>query len=691
VRSQVEQPARSLSFQHRREVDGLRAIAVLPVILFHAGFESFSGGFVGVDVFFVISGYLITSLIIAEKQAGSFSLIKFYERRARRILPALFVVVFACIPFAWLWLRPSDLASFGKSVTAVFAFSSNVLFWRETGYFDTASDLKPLLHTWSLAVEEQYYLAFPLLLGVIWKFSRRWLIGSVLICALASFALAEWLSIRSPSAAFYLLPARAWEILLGALVALLAPFTGTFLEARRDARWIHSLGILGIALIAYSVVAFDAGTRFPGVYALFPTVGTALVIVFGTRQTIVGRFLSIRPLVAIGLVSYSAYLWHQPLLAFARHRLAHEPAPYTLLTLSALAIMLAFASWRWVEQPVRNKGVVSRRQIFAGALACNAGLMAAGLGLAAQDGHLSRFPATVIGAVEPPKSNGESVCASRKVISAGLSICEFGERNSPVTLAVHGDSHADVLLSVLDTVLRAKHMRGVRIINEACHPIPGIIDSRYERINLHACPDANQRMLDWIRSNATYTVVLIRWTYRLYPVPGAIDRLLFDNGEGGIERGDEPRTNYVAQGNARRSLGAAAKSSAIEKFVTSLADVTDQLVLVYPVPEVGWDVPRYNLAFYLGTGRVPETITTPSAAYSRRNQFITSVLDKFQSAKVQRVKPADLLCDTQLKARCLAAVGGIPLYYDDDHLSNTGAELVVNEIMRSLQFGRAGD
>ena len=196
----------SQGFRHRPEIDGLRALAVLPVIFFHAGFKTFSGGFVGVDVFFVISGYLITSLILSQKEAGTFRLVDFYERRARRILPALFLVVCSTVPFAWLWLRPSDLRAFGNSVTAVFLFASNMLFWRESGYFDTASELKPLLHTWSLSVEEQYYLAFPLFVILLWKFSRRWLLPALIGLTLTSLALAQWGSLHTPSAAFYLLP-----------------------------------------------------------------------------------------------------------------------------------------------------------------------------------------------------------------------------------------------------------------------------------------------------------------------------------------------------------------------------------------------------------------------------------------------------------------------------------------------------
>jgi peptidoglycan/LPS O-acetylase OafA/YrhL len=204
---------------YRKEIDGLRALAVIPVILFHAGFTTFSGGFVGVDVFFVISGFLITSIILKEIEAGTFSILNFYERRARRILPELFLVMLVCLPFAWLWLLPDDIRDFSKSVVKLTEFISNIYFYKQTGYFDTANELKPLLHTWSLAVEEQYYLFFPLLLLITWRFGKLFVFVTLTLILLSSLFYAQYIVYSEPSAAFYLLPSRFWELLVGALVA----------------------------------------------------------------------------------------------------------------------------------------------------------------------------------------------------------------------------------------------------------------------------------------------------------------------------------------------------------------------------------------------------------------------------------------------------------------------------------------
>ena len=237
---------------YRPEIDGLRALAVLPVILFHAGYEAFSGGFVGVDVFFVISGYLITTIIIAELDEGQFSLVNFYERRARRILPALFFVMAACIPFAWALLSPAELKSFGQSLIAVSTFTSNILFWQESGYFDIESELKPLLHTWSLAVEEQYYILFPLFLMFTWHKGLRWVVGALAIVFLLSFALAIWgtqiaTSPNIASAAFFLIHSRIWELLVGVFIALYLKHR-TYLKSQTTNQ---VLSLIGLAMVAY--------------------------------------------------------------------------------------------------------------------------------------------------------------------------------------------------------------------------------------------------------------------------------------------------------------------------------------------------------------------------------------------------------------------------------------------------------
>ena len=344
--------------KYRAEIDGLRALAVLPVILFHAGFEWFSGGFVGVDVFFVISGYLITTIIISEMAEDRFSVINFYKRRARRILPALFFVMAVCLPFAWLLLVPNELKDFGQSIVSVSIFSSNILFWIEAGYFDAAAELKPLLHTWSLAVEEQYYLLFPIFLMLTWRLGVKWIIFLLSIVFFSSLGLAEWASnqITQPkiiSAAYFLLPTRGWELLVGVFVAFYLK-SNTFFNSKM---FNQMMSLIGIIMILYSVIAFDKNTPFPSLYTLVPVIGTALLILCSVQKTLVYNFLTLKPIVGLGLISYSAYLWHQPLFAFMRSSVLGDLSELILISLCAVSIMLAWFSYRFIETPFRDRSV----------------------------------------------------------------------------------------------------------------------------------------------------------------------------------------------------------------------------------------------------------------------------------------------------------------------------------------------
>ncbi len=345
---------------YRPEIDGLRALAVIPVVFFHAGISLFSGGYVGVDVFFVISGYLITSIILNEIEHDRFSLTNFYERRARRILPALFFVMLVSIPFSIFLLTPDNLKDYGQSLISVSVFSSNILFWQETGYFNTASELKPLIHTWSLAIEEQFYILFPLFLIVFWKYGIKVISIVLLIVFLLSISVAHWGAFNKPAATFFLLPTRGWELLLGVFIAIFLKF-----KTHMNGRLINEiLSLIGICLIIFAIINFDENTPFPSLYTLIPTIGTALIILSTSNQTILYKFLSYKPFVGIGLISYSVYLWHQPVLAFARHRLVEEPSTQIILILILISFLIGYISWKIVEKPFRNKTKINRESIF---------------------------------------------------------------------------------------------------------------------------------------------------------------------------------------------------------------------------------------------------------------------------------------------------------------------------------------
>lgn len=450
--------------KYRSEIDGLRAIAVVPVILFHARFDLFSGGFVGVDVFFVISGYLITTIIINEMENGTFTLLRFYERRARRILPSLFFVVLCCIPAAWFLLLPSDMKDFAQSVVAVATFSSNILFWIESGYFATEAELKPLLHTWSLAVEEQFYILFPLFLMAVWRSGLRAIVGLLILMFVVSLAVAHWGAYNNPSATFYLLPTRAWELLIGAFAAFYLQRTSVSFPY-----WLNNwLSAFGLAAILYSVFAFDEATPFPSLYALVPTAGTVLIILFSLRGTWTHTILSLKSVVGLGLISYSLYLWHQPVFAFWRHYNLLEPAYTQMLSAAFISFILAIVTYYVVEAPFRGKSAaLNRRQIFSGSSVVLGALVALGLA-----GHLTTG--------FPQRNENVSIWENfldnrrpKRSCTIGfeptkLESCSFGPEGREVQVLAIGDSHIGQWSDILANIASDNQIHIEIIAKSAC-------------------------------------------------------------------------------------------------------------------------------------------------------------------------------------------------------------------------------
>lgn len=361
--------------KYRAEVDGLRALAVLPVVAFHAEVPGFLGGFLGVDVFFVISGYLITGLIAADLDRGQFSVGYFYERRIRRILPALFVVLLFSAIAALLTLNPSTIHAFGLSLMSVIGFVSNFYFWQSTGYFGNAAELTPLLHTWSLSVEEQFYVLFPLLLSMIWSRGRHFVVLLIVILAVTSLALAEWGWRHDASANFFLAPSRGFELLLGALVAL-SPRQALLERAGLVLSTWAAIGSLALLLV--SLYVFDGSTPHPGLMTLLPVAGTVGVLLFCDGKGPAGALLTNRYLVGIGLISYSLYLWHQPLFVFARLYMPMGPGPVVLTLMTVASFGIAWLSWRYIEQPFRNRQLIERRHVLTLAGTASVALLSLG-------------------------------------------------------------------------------------------------------------------------------------------------------------------------------------------------------------------------------------------------------------------------------------------------------------------------
>lgn len=631
--------------QYRPEIDGLRAVAVLPVILFHAGVSAFGGGFVGVDVFFVISGYLITTIIWAEIREQRFSILAFYDRRARRILPALFFVILCTIPFAFLWMIPQQQQEYARSIVAVALFLSNVFFWRESDYFATAAEELPMLHTWSLAIEEQFYVFFPLLLLLLARYAARATVPVLFALTLASLALAQVMSGTRPSANFFLIPTRMWELQIGALCAL-------HLATRPVARG-QALSLLGLAMVLASVFAFDDRTPFPSLYALLPTLGTALIILFAGPGTWVHRLLSLRAMVGIGLISYSAYLWHQPLFAFARIRALDEPGLPVMLGLAALALVLATLSWRFVERPFRrHRGTLAShgRTLTVAALASLAVL---GFGLAGSGGgglFLGRFtdPDRVARLEEQIRPNGGlDDCGLDR---GGPSECRTG--GDPV-IAVWGDSFAAHLVEGI--VASAPDVGLVQWTMPRCGPFLNAAPyiTRTGRSWSEACIAFNDSVLAKLEASETIEYVVVSSPFRAYVTEGWT--LLI---------GDD--------------LVPASPELAIELFEATLdrlAAIGKHPVVVSPTPQTGRNIGKcLARAFWLD--RDPSACDFPldntTAVTRTTSAFLERIEQRYPVIWLDRAMcPGDI---------CRTTIDGNFLFFDHGHLTKPGGRALGKEM-----------
>ncbi|MDH3609224.1 MAG: acyltransferase [Gammaproteobacteria bacterium] len=361
-----------MRIKYRPEVDGLRAIAVISVIIYHAEIyfgetQFFKGGFLGVDVFFVISGFLITSIILGEhKISGQFSIKNFYERRARRILPALLVVMFVSIPIAWYVLYPSQLLDFSKSILSTLIFASN-FYWDMTlqEYGAESALFKPFLHTWTLAVEEQFYIIYPFIILVIFYFFRNYAIVLLSCALLLSLQFAESLTVRDPSLSFYMLPSRFWELLFGGLVAF---YVHQYPQKKSMHYLYRIMPTIGLFLIIFSLLFINLKQHHPGYITLTPVVGTVLIIFFANENDFVTKLLASKLFVFIGLISYSLYLWHYPIFSFGRI-IDDTPTWDDKGLWIVLTIIFSTLTYFYIEKPFRNKKIITfkRFMLFVGA------------------------------------------------------------------------------------------------------------------------------------------------------------------------------------------------------------------------------------------------------------------------------------------------------------------------------------
>ncbi|MFC5457267.1 acyltransferase family protein [Prosthecobacter fluviatilis] len=649
-------PSTELPPQHYRpDIDGLRALAVLPVILCHAGLGC-PGGFVGVDVFFVISGYVITSLILREHAAGAFSLRRFWERRIRRIMPALTLVVSLVLAAGWRWYLPEDFIYMAKSVLAQTLMAANFFFWRGgIEYFEMSSDAQALLHTWSLAVEEQFYLVFPLLLTWLLRTRptrwRRWLLG----LAVVSLGLSVLATHSAPHfrAAFYLLPSRAWELLLGALLA----GSGGRLSAGGPRRAVS--GLAGLALIAWPVIAYTEHTRFPGLAALPPCLGAALIIASGAGgPTPVGRLLAWRPLVLIGLVSYPLYLWHWPLLALARY-LHTQPAPLGVpvrLGLLLAAFGLAVLTWKCIETPLRQRRVLrSPRRLFLAAGLASALLFLLAALVYLRKGMPGRYPPRVLAlsAARASRAFQEQVDLPRARAGRYIELGPYASSSSgvtpggggstpapgpggsmPVRLLLWGDSHAKALAPALHTLCQQHRQRGLLSAYGGTAPVLGYVPPNLKSLHQDAPETARHIVAYAAAQRIPHIILAARW--EVYP----------------------PTAEFKA---------------ALVSTVRTLQAGGARVYLVRDVPAPGFEVPRV-VALRTLHGESLDTLGTTPAQHLRAEAPLQSTFDEIARMGATLLDPAPAFLTPH--GTCRVVQGEKVLYFDTNHLTVEGAALL---------------
>jgi peptidoglycan/LPS O-acetylase OafA/YrhL len=650
----------STSIAYRPDVDGLRAVAVLSVILCHFGVAGFRGGYVGVDVFFVISGFLITSIVLRDIATGSFSLGHFYERRARRILPVFLLVALVASLGSLILFLPADLLAFGKSLLASAVFSTNLLFWQEGGYFAAPSEMKPLLHTWSLSIEEQFYVFFPLLLSFASRRAPRRLKALLILSLIGSLALCVWATGRREFA-FYSLPSRAWELMVGALLAVSGD------RVRLSPRLQAVIGVAGLVGIAVCVGLYSNRTLFPGIAATLPCLAAAAIIVSGPDTGPAAWLLSRRPSVFIGKISYSLYLWHWPLLVFAKYYLVRPLSGAETVALLATTVVFSVISWRFVETPFRHPRIqgATRRGVLTRAAV---GLLAVGLGgawLVAGAGLPGRVPPEVLALVKAQTDRDRVKPACVAAIlgqhEAVAPDCRLGATTQALSFVLWGDSHAAAASGAVSNEAATAGRAGVLLSMPGCPPLT---DTNVTR-GFGAYPECRKfvnRVMTYLESNeALQTVVIVsRWSVYIHGEPG---------GEGDPVAGPDPLL-LDEQGHATTpDARAAVLERALRRTAERLQRKGKRVYVSDPLPEPGWDVPVTLARRAWFQPLMP--ISGPSrAAYLARNQLALSAIAPLaRDGTIKELSPQDLLCGT---AFCVLREGATLFYSDGNHVSRAG-------------------
>ena len=662
--------------EYRPEVDGLRAVAIVPVLLFHAGLSAFAGGFFGVDVFFVISGYLITAQLASSEKSGFALLGNFYHRRIRRLFPAIAIVSLVTAVIAYLIMTPSQLRPLFSSFTSTQVFLQNIYLWQNSGYWDQSLETSPLMHTWSLAVEEQFYLIFPLLfVAKSMRNAKSVLIGVAITIFVLSFFGALIRFGTSSTGAFFLLPYRAWELMAGAIVALYQLKGKQFFKTKPNVSRLISN--FGMAMIIIAIILGDKSTRHPGLLTLLPVVGTALLIAFGREPSLTSRLLSNKLLVAIGKLSYGLYLWHFPILALWRVDKGTELNGIETTAAMVLTFACSYLMWKFAETPFRDRVRTSNKYV---AFVATTGFVAlVSIGVVGQNTVFGKKSNSELALLEaqariPTELDNWIEIDFESPISGGS--MGVTERSSPMgDVVLLGDSHAGALKDSLSAELERLNLSGVAFIRAGCPPVSNVIMDPPEKFN---CTDFNQ-IIDIVLKDTFVTDVILfsRWTFY-------VEGTRYTNYKGYREDGYEikftaPNKKFTSDEERISYLG-----DQIKLTVDRLESTGKKVHLIHPLPELGWDPISYAKRFIDQGISWHQKLDIPFSDHLERSRRAVEQLDRAASPTTSKLNPADIFCDQQITNWCVASLDNTLYYGDNDHLNENGNKILASFVGREL-------
>ncbi|MCY2966302.1 MAG: acyltransferase family protein [Planctomycetota bacterium] len=636
------------SLNYRSEIDGLRAISVIAVVLFHAGLGC-SGGYVGVDVFFVISGYLITSLIRKDLKSDSFSFLGFWERRIRRLFPALAVLLASSIVAGCILLMPGDLRSLSGSILSQLGLGSNVWFWFDTDYFADTSEFKQLLHTWSLAVEEQFYLGYPVLLYLLRRLKERQLSICLWSITGASFLLSCYTLRIAPDATFFLLPSRAWEMCLGGVLSAL-PATGIRSTWGREV-----LGWCGLTALAYATFFYTAATPFPGPWAVIPCLGaTAILLATADGKSTVRSILSFPPLVFFGLISYSLYLWHWPVLSFMRYAISDQLEMSERIVAVVVGLVVAILSWRFVETPFRRSTWYQGKR-----LAYSTGLMILLLAGASgwiyvKRGMIGRWPTDL----SPVKWGTDKKFHSPDEKPANQDrLPRIGEpTDESPDFVVWGDSHSSLLGPMLDELAAERKLSGAMACRMGYIPVVGA----WNQGDRQRMTTWNDAIVAYVKRNQVKNVILVGFWSSNVNIPG---------------NGDLMRVITSVEGQPRSSAEAeVVLKNALERTVIALNEAGAKVWVMRQVPVQKEHIAR-QLSRWYRSGSKEAVVGIPLEVHRREQSHVNPAIDAACRDRATIIEVDDECFDSNGHSRVIET--RLPLYLDTNHLSQHGTHFLL--------------